>query len=291
MPDADSTTLIVETTVVKHMLSRMELTHSERGIMVASGPWGIGKTTAIDEFARQHEGSCVVVKVEPGPSSGRGSSPSKIMQLAVEALRGLRGSYTSSQLGRSAWLLRQMINEQLRWHTNDDWRVGDLNAQIGELEQARSPIIQAAPHTDDIVAVLSRALRTSAEKFETQFAAFLKSTFDGSAGADKVAQGSAANLLRLPPPRNGADSFNHRQQIADAPAVDLTALTYFLRDQIEAEIPALVERLLPAARNGMTSANRAKALQELDAQISELKVKRDAVQDDLNAARAIVAPR
>lgn len=125
MLDADSLTPFVETTVVKHMISRMEITHSERGIMVASGPWGIGKTTAIDEFARQHDGSCVVVKVEPGPSSGRGASPSKIMQLAVEALRELRGSYSSSQLGRSAWLLRQMINEHLIWHTNDNWQARD----------------------------------------------------------------------------------------------------------------------------------------------------------------------
>ena len=169
--------------------------------------------------------------------------------------------------------------------------LADLNAQIGQLEQARFPIVQAAPHADDIVAVLSRALRTSAEGFEKQFAAFLKSTFDGSGGADKVAQGGTANVLRLPPPRNGADSFNHRTAIDAAPAVDLGALTFFLRDKIEAEIPALVEKLLPGARTGMTTAERAKGLQELDAQIDELKAKCDAVQADLNAARAAVAPR
>lgn len=166
-----------------------------------------------------------------------------------------------------------------------------LNAKLAELEQARFPIVQAAPHTDDIVAVLNRALRTSAESFESQFAAFLKSNFDGSGGADKVAQGSAVNILRLPPPRNEADAFNHRQAVAAAPVVDLAALTFFLRDKIEAEIPALVDRLMPSARNGMTTAERAKALQALDAQIADETAKRDAVQGDLNAARAAVVPR
>ena len=126
MPQESRGAPFVETTVAKHMLSRMELTHGERGIMVASGPWGIGKTTAIDAFAAKYEESCVVVKVEPGPTAGKGASPSKMMQLAIEALRQLRGSNTSSQLGRSAWRLRQMINECLSWHFGpEEWRVGE----------------------------------------------------------------------------------------------------------------------------------------------------------------------
>ena len=128
-----------------------------------------------------------------------------------------------------------------------------LNTKLGELEQSRATILQAAPHTGDIAAVLTRALRTSAEGFEANLASFLKSNFEGSGGADKVAQGSASNVLRLQPPRNGLDAINYRMAADAAPAVDLAALSFFLRDKIEAEIPGLVDRLMPAARNGMTT--------------------------------------
>jgi len=90
------------------MLSRMELTHEERGITVISGPWGIGKTTAIDTFAKQHEYECAVVKVEPGPTK-RGATCGGVMQRVVEALRRMNDRPTGTQLSNSTWTLRQMI--------------------------------------------------------------------------------------------------------------------------------------------------------------------------------------
>lgn len=102
----------VETTVARLMLARMSTTHQERGITVISGPWGIGKTTAIDAFAAAHEYQCAVVKVEPG-ASRRGTTSGKVMQLVVESLRQMAERPVGTQLSNVTWTLRQMINNLL----------------------------------------------------------------------------------------------------------------------------------------------------------------------------------
>lgn len=98
----------IDTTVAKLMLSRMRLTHEETGISVFSGPWGIGKTTAIDAFAAEHEMACAVVKIEPG-TTRRGATGGKVMQSVVEALRPMAGRSCGTQLSNATWTLRQMI--------------------------------------------------------------------------------------------------------------------------------------------------------------------------------------
>jgi hypothetical protein len=102
----------VDTTVARLMLSRMALTHEERGITVISGPWGIGKTTAIDAFAAANEYGCAVVKVEPGVTK-RGTTAGRVLQSVVEALRELAGRSVGTQLSNATWTLRQMIRSQL----------------------------------------------------------------------------------------------------------------------------------------------------------------------------------
>lgn len=102
----------VDTTVARLMLSRMALTHEECGITVISGPWGIGKTTAIDSFAAENEFQCAVVKVEPGVTK-RGATAGRVLQCTVEALRRMTGRHVGTQLSNSTWTLRQMIFSQL----------------------------------------------------------------------------------------------------------------------------------------------------------------------------------
>lgn len=116
MPEGFKHQTFVETTVAKHMLSRMQMTHDECGITVISGPWGIGKTTAIDAFENENKGRCAVVKVEPGATTSKGATSGKIMQLTVEALRQLNRQSTGTQLSNSTWTLRQMINSRLSEH-------------------------------------------------------------------------------------------------------------------------------------------------------------------------------
>ncbi|HEY9552034.1 MAG TPA: ATP-binding protein [Allosphingosinicella sp.] len=86
----------------------MELTHQECGISVISGPWGIGKTTAIDAFAGRHECECAVVKVEPGATK-RGATAGGVMQRVVEELRRLHDRPLGTQLSNATWTLRSMI--------------------------------------------------------------------------------------------------------------------------------------------------------------------------------------
>jgi hypothetical protein len=102
----------VETSIARLFASRLSLTHMERGISVISGPWGIGKTTALDAFVAAQEFQAVVVKVDPG-SSKRGATPIAVMQLVIEAMhemterRNVRGT-----LSNAYWSLRKMIFDE-----------------------------------------------------------------------------------------------------------------------------------------------------------------------------------
>lgn len=103
----------VQTKLARQLLSRIQITHEERGISVFSGPWGIGKTTTINAFQTRNEGCCAVVKVDPG-SSKRGATPASVLQLALEALRPLRGrSGRATAQPTSYWMLRKKLFEQL----------------------------------------------------------------------------------------------------------------------------------------------------------------------------------
>lgn len=87
-PDA-SPRPFVETTIARHLLNRLRMTHEERAISVFSGPWGIGKTTALDAFAAENEYCCAIVKVEPG-ARGKGAAPARVIQYVAEALQRLQ---------------------------------------------------------------------------------------------------------------------------------------------------------------------------------------------------------
>jgi hypothetical protein len=106
----------VETSVVRFIRARLEVTHEERAICVVSGPWGIGKTTAVDCFAREKAGGCIVVKVEQG-SSKRGASPVSVLQQSLEALRPHIGRTPRAALSNAYWSLRQMLYNYL-----SEWR-------------------------------------------------------------------------------------------------------------------------------------------------------------------------
>jgi DNA transposition AAA+ family ATPase len=102
----------VETSIVRFFRSRLEVTHQERAICVVSGPWGVGKTTALDLFAKQKPHECVVVKVERG-SSGRGASPVATLQQTLEALRPHIGREARASLSNAYWTLRHMMHAYL----------------------------------------------------------------------------------------------------------------------------------------------------------------------------------
>lgn len=111
-PEADERPF-VQTSIARQLLSRLKMTHEERGISVFSGPWGIGKTTALDAFQAEHECASVIVKVDPG-SSKNGATPVSVMQHTLEALRPLRHrSPRGTCQPTSYFLLRRKLYEEL----------------------------------------------------------------------------------------------------------------------------------------------------------------------------------
>jgi hypothetical protein len=166
--------------------------------------------------------------------------------------------------------------------------IGKVVAEIDAARQKRDAIQHAAPHTDDIVALFMRGLDNEGLEFKRQLSAHLGSRFVGDGSADRVRPAARGHLLRLDagPP---AQSFT---QAKPGPApLNMSALAYLLRDRIKAELPALVDSLCPASRNGMKAADRAAALAEVDAEIERLTARKDALSADLAAARAAVFPQ
>ena len=109
VPEADRP--YVPTSIARHLQSRLQVTHDERGIAVISGPWGIGKTTAINAFAAEHCHDCVVVKVEQ--TTKKGASAVATMQYTLEAMRPMLGKTERSILSNSYWALRQRVHRYL----------------------------------------------------------------------------------------------------------------------------------------------------------------------------------
>ena len=104
------------------MQSMMTETHEEQGISVLSGPPGIGKTTAIDAFAREHESECLVVKVMPG-SKGVGASPVAVLRTIIQAycdtFDHTASLYLSSPLPHLTHEFRRLLTSAHYLHPED----------------------------------------------------------------------------------------------------------------------------------------------------------------------------
>ena len=166
-------------------------------------------------------------------------------------------------------------------------KLAGVDASIDRLKYDRMTVLAASPHTSDIALIFQRGLRTAASAFERQLADRLSDTYTGKAGAERVNQKAAHDLLALPSVKLDTEAQQTRA-MRGLPISDLNvaALAYFLRDRIDAEIPALIDRLCPEARNGMRQADRDKALSDIDAQIATLSAESAALTADLGAARA-----
>lgn len=104
----------------------MELTHRKRGICVVAGPWGVGKTTAVDAFASRKPNECIVLKVERG-SSRRGASPVATLQQTLEAIRPHIDRPPRASLSNAYWTLRHMMFNYLT-----EWAVRRSPDQLGD---------------------------------------------------------------------------------------------------------------------------------------------------------------
>lgn len=164
--------------------------------------------------------------------------------------------------------------------------LANVQTKIGELEQQRHIVVKAPPHTDDIVAVFMRGLLGASQDFTTQFASRLNDTFVGEGSAEAAAKSRFRNILTLEAKKPDQQELMTRSMRGDEPDLNLTILTYFLREQIAAEIPVLVDKLCPAARSGMKRADREARLKDIDTELARLRGEANALRADLEAARA-----
>lgn len=169
-------------------------------------------------------------------------------------------------------------------------KLADVNAKIEAAEQERQAILTAKPHSEDIVAFLRRSLDGGVADFNRQFASFLSATFVSSDDAAEAVKKQPASLLRLEPRQLSTEELRTRTMKGGIADLNAAVLTYFLRDKIAEEIPALVNRLCPDAQRGMKSADRASALSRLDELLESLRSEHAALQADLTAARGAIFP-
>jgi DNA transposition AAA+ family ATPase len=119
----------VATSLARRLIARMEATHERRRISVFAGPPGIGKTTAIDEFARRCAGKVVVVK-----AAKRNAREVLVLQHTLEAFRQLTGS-PFQHVASSLWELRSdVFNAACAWAGADP-----IAARRGEYDLDRFP--------------------------------------------------------------------------------------------------------------------------------------------------------
>ena len=167
--------------------------------------------------------------------------------------------------------------------------IDDICAKISELENERIVVIRRPAHTDDIVAVFQRGLADSQRDFEEQFKRELSASFvNDEAAAESAKPGRARDIIRLPEQKLSQAEVQDMAIQHKLPGINPTVLLYFLREQIGAELPGLVERLCPASHSGIKAKERAEVLARIDAELAALRFRRDAMVAELAQARQIV---
>lgn len=177
--------------------------------------------------------------------------------------------------------------------------LAQVDGEISQLQHERQSTELAPPHTDDIVAALKRGLSAATRSFEDRLAWNLNDANAKNADAAKAVKGTA-QLLMINAERPASGTTLHgpvgavRGGLfpvsglgAQQGVLDAAALTYFLRDRIEAEIPALVKKLCPSAEKGMKQADRDGIIRDLDLRIVALKERRTELMGHISHARKV----
>ena len=175
-------------------------------------------------------------------------------------------------------------------------KLRELDAAISTLEGERFRLLQTMPHTDDLVATFMRGLVKASESFEQRLGWYLNSETLKHGAAAAEAQNTAGQFLMLGAKRperqlgQGIQLFPHSGLGAHQADIDVAAVTYFLRDKIADEIPAIIEKLCPLAKSGIKQADRERALLDLDGNLAELHAEREGLVSEINAAIKAVSP-
>lgn len=107
----------VETSVIRTMLPAMELTHVRRGIAVYTGPYGIGKTTAIRAFLERHNPYCFATKIDQPPRKS-GLQPGDVFKLILKNLWELNRKMPPREVRRSPYQMQNDIAIEVENYVN-----------------------------------------------------------------------------------------------------------------------------------------------------------------------------
>jgi len=169
--------------------------------------------------------------------------------------------------------------------------VGDLDRKIARLRTDAEELTARLPHTDDLIAWLTRAMQAQSEEFQARLERwFFHATQIASRAGVWYEQDATANLLALPrtvpasPQLVPSTGMGH--DIADA---SLLALTHFLMPTIEAQLPAFVAKHFPQADKGIRSADRTAKLAAIDRELQTLTKQRADLVSQLEEARRVTA--
>lgn len=158
----------------------------------------------------------------------------------------------------------------------------EAGERIDALELERKRVTEAPAHADYIVAAFKRGLDAANVNFEQGLKDRLRELNTGSNLA--VLARSPLSVVRRKGVEISADALQRSTDRDAWSEIDAAAITYFLRDKIEAELPRLVEKLLPQSLSGMQDADRRAKLAEIDAEITELKAERQRLGELIDAS-------
>ena len=173
-------------------------------------------------------------------------------------------------------------------------KLNDVKAQIDAKKHDLIRVNQASPHTDDIVAAFERGLANSAASFEQRLGWFLNAhslRTPEAAGQVQRAQASVLMVGSAKPNPDRPALFPHSGLGEHQRDIDVAAVTYFLRDKIAAELPALVRKLCPGSDSGIRQAERVAKARAIEAELATLEAERQRLTDEINKAIMAVGPR
>jgi hypothetical protein len=174
--------------------------------------------------------------------------------------------------------------------------VASLDERISKLNRERREIEQAPPHRDDLIAWVKRGLDEASKNFLTNLRWHWNEDALSRQSGMTFGEGCGPQLLAL---NNGKPSDGHatlwlshfghsddrRFSLGNAGA----AITHFMRQLMEPQIPDLNDRCFPNASKGLRHADRMKRIDEIDAAIEKALAERDELRTQLASAHATAA--
>ena len=169
--------------------------------------------------------------------------------------------------------------------------VDDLDRRIQKARVSEADLVAMAPHTDDLRAWLKRGLDASAGEYERRLAAWYFSPEAQAAHPGTFYEtDDTVSLLTVPSTSPASRALAPTIGMLHSPLpVSPFALSFFLRDVIEASLDRVISKHFADSSGGIRSADRAARLAKVRLEITKLETDRAELVEHLDRARKAVA--